>query len=128
MSSHGLPSSVRINLRNEAYDRQGGRCCYCKQHMIKKGKSKQSRNSPKLATLEHIIPISRGGNPSDPDNLAVACMGCNIGRENFFLTARQALNLILVAGIKRSTIKEALSSSYWKVQYAYSNSWPSRFW
>lgn len=35
------------------------------------------RPDPMAASIDHIIPIDRGGHPSDIDNLQLAHMGCN---------------------------------------------------
>jgi 5-methylcytosine-specific restriction endonuclease McrA len=49
--------------------RAGNRCEYCRTH----------QNHSPLATLhvEHIVPRKHGG-ASDPDNLALACIDCNL--------------------------------------------------
>lgn len=38
------------------------------------------RNHPMGPSLDHIIPISRGGHPTDRSNLAPAHYGCNAAR------------------------------------------------
>ena len=51
---------------------QGGRCCYCVKPFNKTGRK---------PTVEHIIPVSKGGN-NDVRNLAIACKSCNSTRGN----------------------------------------------
>ena len=48
-------------------------CKYCgKRNLLKDTTSRH-----KLATIDHIIPLSKGGPRYDKDNLAVACSSCN---------------------------------------------------
>ena len=51
---------------------QEGRCCYCK---------KPFNQTSRKATIEHIVPVSRGG-ANDIGNLAIACKRCNSRRGN----------------------------------------------
>jgi hypothetical protein len=53
--------------RQTVFERAGGRCEYC---------STPARFAPEALSVEHIIPLSRGG-ASDASNLALACQGCN---------------------------------------------------
>lgn len=65
--------SVRIYMRTRLAEAQNWHCCWCgcdATHL--RGKS----NS---ATVEHIIPRSKGGT-DDMDNLAMACERCNTRR------------------------------------------------
>lgn len=50
------------------FERANGYCEYCKC---------PSDFSTELFSIEHIIPKSKDG-PDSPDNLALACIGCNI--------------------------------------------------
>ena len=54
-------------LRNQVMERAGGRCEYCRL-------SRMLFIVP--GHIEHIIPRQHGGS-SSPDNLALACAGCN---------------------------------------------------
>ena len=51
---------------------QEGRCCYC---------DKPFNQTSRKATIEHIVPVSRGGT-NDIGNLAIACKRCNSRRGN----------------------------------------------
>jgi 5-methylcytosine-specific restriction endonuclease McrA len=60
-------------IRTKLSESQNHRCCYC---------GRVTNNIPfsKLqATLEHVIPKSRGGT-NDYDNLVMACSACNNNR------------------------------------------------
>lgn len=67
---------------------QNWRCAYC-QGVMDKG-----RGGPRAATLEHLVPSSRGGS-DDVGNLVAACGGCNAARPShysasYFYELRQA--------------------------------------
>ncbi len=58
----------------------GTKCYYCKQEMdfsVAKGKKWNSN----MATIEHLIPISRGGEHTF-ENTVLACRGCNISKSS----------------------------------------------
>jgi hypothetical protein len=59
----------RLTQSQKQFVRQRARgCCeYCLS---------QAKFSPDAFSIEHIIPLSKEGS-SDPDNLALACQGCN---------------------------------------------------
>ena len=52
--------------------RAGGRCAYCRMHQSLQGATFH---------IEHIVPRSAGG-PDAPDNLALACPSCNLGKSD----------------------------------------------
>lgn len=60
--------------RRKLLERDNWTCqmCKCKVH-----DRKTDINTPDKAHLDHIIPISKGGN-SEPENLQVLCRDCNI--------------------------------------------------
>lgn len=45
-----------------------------------------SGNHPHGPTLEHVIPVSRGGSPDDPANLSASHRHCNITRGDRLLS------------------------------------------
>ncbi|MEO0490442.1 MAG: HNH endonuclease signature motif containing protein [Cyanobacteria bacterium P01_A01_bin.123] len=59
----------RVSAAQRAYvaQRAKGCCEYCKS---------QARFSPDPFSIEHIIPVSKGGT-DDMENLALSCQGCN---------------------------------------------------
>ena len=61
------------------YQEADGICCYCGRRTYLAVCSGQPRGL--LATIEHIIPRSKGGT-SEWNNVALACLGCNTGRGN----------------------------------------------
>lgn len=62
-------SKQRLNSRlKEAVKQRAANCCeYCWS---------QEAYSPDTFSVEHIIPLAKGGT-HDPNNLAQACQGCN---------------------------------------------------
>ncbi len=61
----------------EVFARAGGRCVYCGVAVVRRGPG--LHRAPHLATLDHVVPRSRGG-PTRPDNLVLACAACNNAR------------------------------------------------
>lgn len=60
-----------LSMRVRVHMRDGWRCCACARA------TRQSGGPPEqVATLDHRIPISRGGR-SSPDNLQTMCRACN---------------------------------------------------
>lgn len=39
-------------------------------------------NDPQGATVDHLIPVSKGGHPDHPNNKAIAHRHCNVSRNN----------------------------------------------
>ena len=58
---------ISVNQRARVVERAKGCCEYCQS---------QEQYSPDPFSVEHIIPLSRGGTNA-LDNLAFACQGCN---------------------------------------------------
>ena len=78
-----MPSRNRIqSLRRQAFNRQGGRCCYCNVRMwaqlpAELTGSKCGAVAGRLrCTAEHLEPRSEGG-PDTASNIAAACAHCN---------------------------------------------------
>ena len=76
-----LGSRAKRQIRDELWEKQAGRCCYC---------GCQMRTEPPFgtarATLEHLTPKAQGGS-NKRENLALACERCNLQRGR--LTARR---------------------------------------
>jgi len=68
-------------LRFLVRDRAGDCCEYCRA---------QAKFSHDSFSIEHIIPVAKGGAENDPENLAWSCLGCN----NFKYTATSAYDLV----------------------------------
>jgi hypothetical protein len=58
---------VSNQLKQQVFERAAGCCEYCRC---------QARFAMQSFSVEHIIPVSRGG-ATTLDNLALACQGCN---------------------------------------------------
>jgi hypothetical protein len=67
----GIPQRFRARVRYALSEAQNHRCCYCGKRF--------GRSASSIATLEHILPQSLGGE-WEIDNLAVACGRCNSTR------------------------------------------------
>lgn len=63
--------------RAELIRRYGRVCCYCACGICEN----EPDGSPVKLTVEHVLPISRGGK-SNIENLRLACLLCNVGRGN----------------------------------------------
>lgn len=66
-------SVFRAYLRTRCGEAQKWKCVYCHCDMVIGGNSKKS------ITLEHVVPISKGGENSY-ENCVAACKKCNNGR------------------------------------------------
>lgn len=64
--------SVSAENRREVIKRAKDFCEYCRSN---------SKFSDSPFDLDHILPESKGGK-SEPDNLALACHGCNLFKSN----------------------------------------------
>lgn len=62
-----LMARIPEHIRKEVKERARGICEYCLC---------QESFSPTSFSVEHIIPVSKGGN-NDLNNLALSCQGCN---------------------------------------------------
>lgn len=54
-----------------AFERAGHKCEYCDFDLL------GSVDALKHMEVDHIVPLSKGGDPADPENLAIACRHCN---------------------------------------------------
>lgn len=62
-------------VRAELFQRQGGKCCYCRKIMMGEFRG----GNPRRPTIEHLRRRIDGGT-SRKDNLALACFQCNHDR------------------------------------------------
>lgn len=53
-------------------------CFYCGKQSLKK----QSNSNTDLATLDHVKPISKGGDKFNSSNIVIACYSCNQRKRN----------------------------------------------
>lgn len=63
-------------LRQEL-ERQGSLQCHYCQKVVRLVHWSENYNGDDIATVDHVIPISRGGTDL-PSNLVVACRPCNL--------------------------------------------------
>jgi 5-methylcytosine-specific restriction endonuclease McrA len=73
-------SNDRGISRHSLRKRHGDNCCYCGRSMSFRAGTRGVYN-PGLATIEHIVPISKGGSHTW-GNVTLACWECNIRRGN----------------------------------------------
>ncbi|MGD9750302.1 MAG: HNH endonuclease [Acidimicrobiia bacterium] len=66
-----------IGIRNS-----GGICCLCAQPM----RLDLPGTHPLGPTLGHLIPVNRGGSPTDPRNLSASHQRCNSARQDRLLS------------------------------------------
>jgi 5-methylcytosine-specific restriction endonuclease McrA len=75
-----LSKNQRLVLKGKLRTAQDGKCCYCGRTMLQWSKTCPKGGLPKDAeTLEHLKRIDDGGTNA-PDNLALSCHECNLGR------------------------------------------------
>jgi hypothetical protein len=72
--------AAKRRLRAELHAAQGGRCCWCGRRTVLP-LSGQHRLELHTATLDHVLPRSRGGRDGR-GNLVMACWECNRERNN----------------------------------------------
>jgi HNH endonuclease len=63
---------ISVDLKAEVFERARGLCEYC---------CSQSMFSPNSFEIEHIVPVSRGGETTS-ENLALSCSNCNSHKSN----------------------------------------------
>lgn len=86
-----MTKNGRIRIRNILWLKQGGKCCYCEQPMVRADEDVNVAASQfgiacheverRRATIEHLVRRCEGGSDI-PDNLALACRRCNEGRRH----------------------------------------------
>lgn len=86
---HRQPKKARAGrFRDRLSAEQNHRCCYCGV------RTNEARSPDHVATVEHVIPRSRGG-PDAYWNLAMACQGCNSRRSSQWLPEHYAIARLL---------------------------------
>lgn len=77
-----VPTGNRIpgSVRKAVIERDGQICRICSRKVVVSSKRRRRTKSiDNQLTLDHIIPISKGGGPT-VDNLRVTCRSCNMKR------------------------------------------------
>jgi len=68
----------RSALLDEFKDEHGSLFCeYCGRGGLIKEIPKGQKKDARVATIDHVIPLSKGGGRFDRDNLKLACLRCN---------------------------------------------------
>jgi len=67
---------LTLETKERLCEAQNHRCAICGKRMAANGRR---RDYP---TLEHVMPISRGGSRSI-ENIVITCAGCNGDRDNY---------------------------------------------
>lgn len=84
----------------------GDSCCYCGVEMSFVRRPRGEGIAPNRATLEHVLPISRGGAHTF-DNTALACHRCNVSKNDKTLKEFEAWK----AGVSHGRQEAAPASS-----------------
>lgn len=77
-----VPTGTRIpgSVRKAVIERDGKICKLCgRKVVISSKRRRRTKGIDNQLTLDHIVPISKGGGPT-VDNLRVTCRSCNIKR------------------------------------------------
>jgi len=70
--------SFREELLDEAEKRDGKLVCsYCHRDDLIRELPEDVRKAANLATIDHVVPVSKGGKRYEKRNCAIACFGCN---------------------------------------------------
>lgn len=75
------PNFNRGKVRRRLRERDGDLCCWCKEPMNFDWPPPGQPRSGDLATIEHIVPLSEGGD-HDMSNMALAHCACNWERNS----------------------------------------------
>lgn len=76
-----LSTKKKKRIRWRLWEKQGGKCSCCGIKVIQPNQKNQ--NDPRRATINHIIPLSKGGE-HDEKNLEMACQGCNYDLGDYY--------------------------------------------
>lgn len=92
-------SGVTVSRLREIH---GDNCCYCGIGMSFERRPRGEGIAPNRATLEHILPISRGGSHTF-DNTALACHRCNVSKNDKTLGEYEAWKVGVPDGREKAT-------------------------
>lgn len=77
-----LHGGAHRQRRTQAIAASGGVCLLCGEPM----RLDLPGTHPDGPTLEHVIPVNRGGHPTDPRNLSASHLRCNSARGDRLLS------------------------------------------
>ena len=71
--------ALREALMDECEAQNGClRCHYCgREDLLREQPETTYRQPANLATVDHVVPVSKGGDKFDKDNCVIACHACN---------------------------------------------------
>lgn len=69
----------RKRFLNRSRERGILTCQYCGRTNLFVGKTKK-RSPERRATVDHVIPLSKGGGLIDKDNVVICCLPCNVAK------------------------------------------------
>jgi 5-methylcytosine-specific restriction endonuclease McrA len=52
-------------------------CHYCGRRDLVREERPNGRQPANMVTIDHVVPLSKGGAKEDPDNCVIACQKCN---------------------------------------------------
>ncbi len=70
--------------------------------------------NPMSKTVDHIVPINRGGHPSDIENLQLAHLACNLEKSDRIL--REPLPIIQSAVVSNRNLPQSFDWSKYRTQ------------
>lgn len=86
MTEHSI---VEPHIKRQIWERQHEKCAYC-----------GTRRQLKHMTVDHIIPLSRGG-ADDESNMCCACKNCNRLKANLLPTEfSQYLHMVFINNLQ----------------------------
>lgn len=72
-----------LAFREELLDEKGCACYYCGKKNLQREVDMTNKEELKiLATIDHVMPLSKGGSRFDKSNCVVACFPCNQKKGN----------------------------------------------
>jgi len=77
-------AQVQVNeafLSQQRTEKGALHCHFCRKEVVIHHWS-ANYNGPDLATVDHVIPLSRGGS-DHPSNMVVACRPCNLKKGDY---------------------------------------------
>ena len=116
-----------LDFRNNFLDKklkEDGKliCAYCHRDDLEKGgrhSHSQNNKNKKLATIDHVIPVSKGGEKLDENNCVVSCKSCNnrkgdsleisvLNEQNHLIWGRTVKHKVKIEFRESDTIKEII--------------------
>jgi 5-methylcytosine-specific restriction endonuclease McrA len=81
MARKGMTRAQWVKRMSKLYKAHNGCCYYCNSRVLVFVNVEGTRPKPNSATIDHFIPLSRGG-VDHYDNLVLSCYRCNSSKGN----------------------------------------------